>query len=138
MKSIVDTEKGSFLESVGANGEDGKTLPLIPAGVIYTKTDLTDANITSPNDEACKLALDEKQERSGMLLDDDESIDAMNKDYIPKNLYTLDRWNEMGIEMAEAIGDIAARMRNGDISLTNERGGKHCDTCKFRVICRKR
>ena len=92
-----------------------------------------------------------------MLLDDGESIDAMNKDYIPikfnsakpgkarevnsytsKNLYTLDRWNEMGIEMAETIGDIAARMRNGDISLPNERGGKHCDTCKFRVICRKR
>ncbi len=133
-----------------------KKFYIIPAGVIYTKTDLSNAKIASPSDEARDKAMASKQGRSGMVLDEKECIDGMNKNYIPikynkpkgknppelsadtkDNVYSYDKWAEMGETMVRKIGEIASRMRKGDISLPDEHGGKHCENCKFKVICRK-
>ena len=48
----------------------GKKFYIIPAGVIYTKTDLSNAKISSPSDEARDKAMMSKQGRSGMVIDD--------------------------------------------------------------------
>ena len=147
LKAIVDTKNETFKQRIGV-GDGGR---LIPAGVIYVKTDLSDATVARPDPTAQDAAIAKKQDRRGMILDDKESIDAMHKDYIPvkytktgepnkrtaNNLYTLAEWDEMGERMSRKIGEITERMRAGDISLADSHGGAHCDSCKFKPICRK-
>ena len=85
-----------------------------------------------------------------MILDDEESISAQNKDYLPvkftkkgapdsrytKFLYTADGWDELGEKIGDKIREISGRMRGGDISPTKE--SHACDSCKFKAICRKK
>ena len=53
------------------------------------------------------------------------------------NIYSYEKWKTDGEIMVKKISEIASRMRKGDISLPDEHGGKHCENCKFKVICRK-
>ena len=153
LKAIVDTANDEFIKELA----EDTNVNIIPAGVIYVKTDLSDAKITRPDPEEEVKAIAAKQSRSGMILDDRESMDAMNKNYVPvkfnkpkkdgdppplsdsskDKVFTLEKWDEMGEIMAEKIGEITDRMRSGDISLADAHGGKHCDSCKFKPICRK-
>ncbi len=150
LKSVVETDSAIFRDRIGA-GEGGK---LIPAGVIYVKASLADATIqrNDPN-EALRAALG-KQTRIGMLLDDADSISAMNKNYIPvkytkngepdaksrQKLYTLEGWERINETIARVMSDICERMTGGEISATPmiKKGGraKACQYCEFKAICR--
>lgn len=148
LKAIVDTDNEKFKNEAGVTN-DGR---LIPAGVIYVKTDMGDVTIPRNDKDAEAFEIAKKQERRGMILNDPAAIEAMNKDYLPikfskvtgaptksseENLYTLEGWDEISEKISGKIGEISGRMKNGDISLASKGGGAHCDTCRFKPICRK-
>lgn len=146
LKAIVDTDNDAFRHELGVEG-DGR---VIPAGVIYIKTDLSDVTVAHADRDSEEKALNANQKRRGMILDDSESIAAQNKDYLPvkftkkgapdsrytKFLYTADGWDELGDKIGDKIREISERMRWGDISPTKE--SHACDSCKFKAICRKK
>ena len=148
LKAIADTDNEKFLSELGV-GEGGK---IIPAGVIYVKTDLSDVTVPRPDKDAAEQALKKKQERRGMLLDDAESIDAMNKDFIPikfkkdgspdarsqKYLYSYEGWEELNRKISDKVSEISSAMKSGDISLTNKKSDTPCDFCKFKPVCRRK
>ncbi|MBE6645171.1 MAG: hypothetical protein E7612_07335 [Ruminococcaceae bacterium] len=148
LKSIVDTDNQAFRERLGVS-EAGN---IIPAGVIYVKTDMSDVTVAHADSEAEKAAIAKKQQRRGMILDDEESISAMNKNYLPvkfkkdgspdsrseKFLYTREGWAELGEKISDKIGEISEKMKSGEIPLSD--GGKDspCDFCSYAPICRKK
>ncbi len=148
LKAIVDTDDKEFSKKLGL-GDRGR---IIPAGVIYVKTDMSDVTVPLPDKEAADEALKKKQERRGMLLDDEVSIGAMNKNYIPvkfkkdgspdarseKFLYTYDGWNALNEKISDKVREISGEMKHGNISLTPQKNDTPCDYCKFKPICRKR
>lgn len=148
LKAIVDTDNSAFREKLGV-GDGGD---IIPAGVIYVKTDMSDVTVNHSDEEAAIEAVKKKQARRGMILDDAESISAMNKDYIPvrfkkdgtpdsrseKFLYTREGWGELSEKISDKVLDISKRMRDGDITLTQNDKKSPCEYCKFKPVCRKR
>lgn len=148
LKAIVDTDSKEFSEKLGV-GDGGR---IIPAGVIYVKTDMSDVTVPHPDKEAANEALKKKQERRGMLLDDDVSIGAMNKNYIPvkfkkdgnpdarseKFLYTYDGWVELNGKISDKVREVSGEMKRGNISLTSKKSDTPCDYCKFKPVCRKK
>ena len=86
-----------------------------------------------------------------MLLDDEISISAMNKSYIPvkfkkngepdartqKYLYTYEGWEELGEKISDKIREVTTEMKCGNISLTSKAKDSPCEYCSFKPICRK-
>ncbi len=146
LRALTESEKPLFRDSIGALG-DAK---IIPAGVIYVNADITDVRIAHDSADAEELAIKAKQERRGMLLDDAESISAMNRDYIPvkykkdgtvyaphkKLLYSEQGWREIMQKLDKNIESIASKIKSGDASAHVEKGGDACKYCKFKAICR--
>ena len=150
LKSICDTKNSKFRESIGVS-KDGK---LIPAGVIYVKTDLSDIVIPSPSEDVALEAFRKAQSRKGMLLNDDISLGAMNKSYIPikytsnnsvdkrteKYLYTEDGWDELSRKVEGAVCRVSDSMQSGNINASPKKksDSSPCDYCKYSPICRSR
>ena len=149
LKSIVDTKKEGFLKEVGV--ENGGRL--IPAGVIYVKAEIGDVKIDRPSEADALEEVKKSQKRLGMLLDDPESISAMNASYIPvkfkkdgepdanskSRLYSYEGWETLCDKMNGVIGGVSKRMRGGDIQATpmvRSYGKTPCEYCKFKPICR--
>ena len=111
-----------------------------------------DVTISHADESAENDAIRKKQQRRGMILDDAESISAMNKDYIPvkfkkdgspdsrseKFLYTREGWDELGERISKKIGEVSDKMKSGDISLTDKKKDSPCDYCSFKSVCRKK
>ena len=150
LKAIVESEKQSFRERVGV-GEGGR---MIPAGVIYVKTSVSDVKVNLPDDTLAEQAVKDAQGREGMILDDPESISAMTLKYTPvysasspdkirdskrEFLYTEDGWNEMMQTVEQSVRNVADGIRNGNISATpkEKKGTTPCDYCEYKPICRK-
>ena len=146
LKAITDTDNEAFRKELGV-GDGGE---IIPAGVIYIKTDLGDVTIEHAEHEAEANAIRAKQKRRGMILYDAESIAAQNMDYLPvkfskktgapdaryeKFLYTGEGWQELSDKIGEKITEISSRMRSGDISEAKEEHA--CESCKFKAVCRR-
>ena len=145
LKAVVESESPSFKDRLGV-GENGR---IIPAGVIYVKTDMSDVTIAHADPDEQEKAIRKKQERRGMLLSDDVSLGAMNKEYLPvkfkkdgtpdarsqKLLYTEEGWGELSEKVARKVCEVADGMCAGNISV----GGKDapCEYCSFKAICRK-
>ncbi len=148
LKSIVDTDNDTFKKRLGVKG-DGQ---IIPAGVIYVKTDMGDVTIPHADENSEKEAISKKQKRRGMILDDPESIAAMNLDYIPvkftksgapdarsaKFLYTLEGWDKLNNTISDKVCEISDKIKSGEIPLTDKTKDSPCDYCSFKVICRKK
>ncbi len=149
LKSVIDTKKPSFLKEIGV--EDGGKL--IPAGVIYVKTEIGDLKIDRPSESEAIEKAKAAQGRQGMILDDPDSISAMNARYVPvkfkkdgtpdartrDRLYSYDEWESLCDKMSGVIGEVSKRMRGGDIQATpmvKPRGETPCEYCKFKPICR--
>ena len=149
LKSVVETKNQAFLDDIGvkAGGE------LIPAGVIYVKTEIGDVKIDKPSAKEALNALKSAQGRQGMLLNDATSIAAMNAQYIPvkfkkdgnpdkrseEKLYSYAGWDSLCERMNKVVGDISQRMKKGDITATpmvKKKGETPCEYCKFKPICR--
>ena len=148
LKAIVETENEKFKENIGVTGS-GR---IIPSGVIYVKTDMSDVVIPHADEDAAKAAIKKNQERRGMLLDDPVSLDAMNKDFIPikfkkdgtpdarseKYLYSYGGWEKLDEKISQKVCEVAEKMKSGDISTTNQKHNPPCDFCRFKPICRKK
>lgn len=144
LRSIVESNTKEFRERIGA--KDGAAL--IPAGVIYVKTDMNDVIIPHGDTDAADSSIKKKQERRGMILDDAESIYAMNTSYIPvkfkkdgspdsryeKYLYSYDGWNELTQKISDKVSEISTDIKSGNISASKD--SAPCSYCKFKPICR--
>ena len=150
LKAICDTASPEFKREVGISEDT----PLIPAGVIYAKTEMAEVTVRADGDakDAVKDAI---KGRSGMLLDDQASIDAMNRSYVPikftkdgginkkylDKLYTLRSWDSDILEaLSTSVTGICKEMLSGQVSATplKKKGSSSvCDYCKFQPICRK-
>jgi ATP-dependent helicase/nuclease subunit B len=146
LKAITETDNSGFREELGV----GKSGEIIPAGVIYIKTDLSDVTVGHADFDAEADAIRAKQKRRGMILYDEKSISAQNKDYLPvkfskktgapdaryeKFLYTGEGWIDLSNKIGEKITEISSRMRSGDISEAKEE--RACESCKFKAVCRR-
>lgn len=146
LKAITETDNSGFREELGV----GKSGEIIPAGVIYIKTDLSDVTVAHADFDAEADAIRAKQKRRGMILYDEKSISAQNKDYLPvkfskktgapdaryeKFLYTGEGWIDLSNKIGEKITEISSRMRSGDISEAKEE--RACESCKFKAVCRR-
>ena len=149
LKSVVDTENKKFLTSLGV--ENGKRP--IPAGVIYVKTEIGDVRIDEPTEAAATNEIMKAQSRLGMLLDDPESLSAMNVKYMPvkfKNdgtpdkrsadkLYTAEGWETLCQKLSNTVTSIAEKMKRGEISavsVIDQAKETPCEYCKFKAFCR--
>lgn len=150
LKALLDTKGQDFVSQAGVTG-DGK---LLPAGVIYTKTSISDARVDIPDDAAALDAAKSAQKREGMVLDDPDVISAMGLKYTPlyssrtpnkisdtkkKFLFTEDSLDEIFETVEGSVRNIAKKIRRGDASATpkaDKYGSTHCDYCEYKPICR--
>ena len=79
LKAVVDTDTPEFRKRIGALGEE----KLVPAGVIYAKTSISDAKVKHSSDEEAMRAAIELSSRDGMVLEESPSLDSMNPRYTP-------------------------------------------------------
>jgi ATP-dependent helicase/nuclease subunit B len=147
LKALAETENEAFLKRAGVK-EGGR---IIPAGVIYVQTDLSDVTIPHADKESEAQTIRKKQGRRGMVLNDAESLNAMNPDYLPvkfkkdgdidsrykKFAYTPYEWDELNERISNKMLEISGRMRSGEISPTKEKGAL-CEWCKYKSVCRKK
>ena len=148
LKAILDSEKEGFLRSMNAEGKR-----LMPAGVVYVKTAISDQKIDLPDDALAEEAVKAAQKREGMVLDDPDVISAMGLKYTP--LYsarTPDKipdskrellFDEASLELLmkdalDSVGKTADRMCSGDIRAVPKLhdGRTYCDSCEYKPICR--
>ncbi len=142
LKSIVETDKPKFLEKMGVTGGGA----LVPAGVMYVKTSLRDVTVDTASDEDAERARRELAGREGMLLDDEQSIGAMNPYYLPDGVtdpesayrYTRDGWDDISKVVEGVVVELAGRMKSGDISANPRvQGSKSpCAYCPYKPVCR--
>lgn len=146
--AVIDTKNKRLLTDMGV-GEDGR---LIPAGLIYVKSDLSDVKISHASIEDEEKAVKGDQKRQGMMLDDRISVSAMNSKYLPvklkadggyyegsdKYLYTEDSWLTLRETVEDSVRRVTKKMRSGDISAEPmlEKDYSPCNYCKFKPMCR--
>ena len=150
LKALVDSENEKFRQRVGV-GEGGK---ILPGGVIYVKTAIGGQKVDMPDDSLAEQAVKDAQQREGMILDDDDSITAMNLKYTPvyskrypdkipedkkKFLYDLDGWQKIMTDVEKSVTTVAKNIRSGEMPATpNHKDGRSsCEYCGFKPICRK-
>lgn len=146
LRAVAESRDPAFLERIGV-GKDGT---LIPAGVLYIRAKPSGGTLNSP-DEDVHGAVKAEQKRSGMLLDSEVSLGAMNRDYLPlkydkdgrvKNselLYTEEGWQVLSETVEDGVRRVVARMKSGDIAAAPmKRKGRStvCESCRYKPICR--
>ncbi len=150
LKAISESKSAGFNKKLGL-GVDGE---IIPAGVIYVGTSISDVKVTKYDDAAAEDAVKKNQKRQGMLLDDGEIINKMNTNFIPisfkngeineasrKLLYSRADWRDIMKTVEGAVADISERIKSGEIKAMprRERGkASRCEWCEFKPFCRKR
>ncbi len=148
LRSLAETENPAFRKSIGV-GEGGR---IIPAGVIYVKTAISDVKVDTPSDEEAVRAVKLAQAREGMVLDDPDVIDAMGPRYTPVGspdsdeiskrkkhlLYTEDGWGELMRTVEDSVIRVAEDIKGGNIgAVPSESGGRvQCEFCEFKPVCR--
>ncbi len=150
LRAVVETDTPEFRERVGVTGK-GR---MIPAGVIYVKTSLAEGAIKKNDARDAANAVKASQARLGMLLNDTESISAMNPAYIPvkfkdgkepdrysaDKLYTESGWEQLSKTISDSVEKICNDMTDGiiDAAPKVKKGDKFtpCTWCKFKAICR--
>ena len=147
LKSVVETESPDFLKRLDV-GEGGK---IIPAGIVYVKTSVSDVTVDSPDDELAALTVKGSFERLGASLDDSHSIEAMNPDFIPKTApkrgvpgeaitYSMEEWKAINDDMKNAVLSIAGEITGGKIvaktSASDNDRFHPCTDCQYKFICR--
>lgn len=146
LRAVTESERFRVALGVGAQGA------VIPAGVIYAGTHLSDKPLPTPAEDA-EATFKAGQTRSGMLLSDPISIGGMNERYLPfrlnKNkepdaraqdkLYTADGWNALCDTVTDSVVRIAERMKCGKIPaapMKSTHSTSTCEHCSYKPICR--
>lgn len=150
LDAIVNSKNPDFIRNIGAEG--GK---ILPAGVIYHKSSLSDVRVPIPDDELAYSAVSAAQSREGMVLSDDDVISAMGLEFTPlyskkspnkisdskrQFMFDEDGWQSIMNTVHEVTANIADGIRSGDASANpsvNEKGHTACEYCEYKPICRK-
>ncbi len=145
LRSIVDTENRGFRVALGGR-EDSR---LLPGGVIYAHTAISDVTVTGESRDAERAAIDEKQKRAGMILDDERSIAAMSREHLPltfdkkgnisstDRLYTLDGWNKISETVEDSVRRVADGITHGRAEAPKKsEKNSPCEYCDFKHFCR--
>lgn len=150
LKSLIETENASFKEKMGV-GDGGR---LIPAGVIYVKTAVSDVRVDLPDDALAEETVKSNQKREGMVLGDPEILSAMRLKYTPvysertpdkvpaakeKLLFSEESFGDIMKTVEGSVADVADRMRQGKIEAHPKHKGSDslpCEYCEFKPICR--
>lgn len=148
LRSLMETKNEKFREKIGAN-ENSR---ILPAGVIYVKTSISDAKVDTPDEAEAVRAVKLMQEREGMVLDDSDVINAMGVRYTPVGspgsgeiskrkkhlLYTEDSFATLMEEVEKSVVRVADGLKSGNIDATPKRSGTkvQCEYCHFKPFCR--
>lgn len=147
--ALCDEKNASLRARLGVPEDRAVT----PAGMLYMKTRTADITVDTPATptEITERAMSEI-ERSGLLLDDDEALTAMEKEkkgrFIPykegarKNASVLgeEEFLSLRAELDAAITRIGEGIRAGVADATpmqTKKGhGASCETCPMKPVCR--
>ncbi len=142
LKAIMESDKKKFRQSLGVS-ENGK---IIPAGVIYVKTSLSDVVVDVASDDEALRAVKENQLREGMVLDTDENLSLMGDEYIPgqnkrdgaKYRYTEEGLADIMKTVESSVLKIADRIKSGKAHAKPDPDAKvsPCDYCDYKPVCR--
>ncbi|MBQ8696621.1 MAG: PD-(D/E)XK nuclease family protein, partial [Clostridia bacterium] len=136
--AIWKSSDSSFREKIGAERGD-----IYPAGVQYYKIKMPDVSLSSkPAEDELTHTLQEKLERTGLSLDDEEIVSAANKlggnRYSPGEMLTLERFGALVTRVEEIVTDITGQMRSGEAKAEWKNPDKdQCSYCSMQPICRK-
>ncbi len=150
LKALVESEKEKFRRSLDL-GEGGR---IVPAGVIYVKTNIRDIKIDRPDDADALNAVKDVQDREGMILNDDEIINAMTLRYTPvyskksptkitstgrKFLFSEKEWEKLMEKVENSVKNVADQIRSGvmDVAPKEKKNDSPCDYCRYKPLCRK-
>ena len=152
LKALVESDKEGFRKRCGL-GDEGR---LVPAGVIYVKTSVSDVQVDIPDDSLAEKAVKDAQEREGMILDDPDVISAMTLRYSPiyspkypdeirdnkrELLYSEEGWSDLMARVEGAVISAADGIRSGKMNSTPKNEGTQnspCRYCEFKPICRRK
>ncbi len=142
LKAILESDKKEFLKRLGVS-EGGK---IIPAGVIYVKTSLSDVEIDRDSDELALSAVKKNQLREGMALEGDTVDMLLGKDYVPgankreceKFRYSEEEFSEIMEKVEGSVVRIAEKIRSGKAEAYPDLDGQFspCDLCEYKPVCR--
>lgn len=146
--AVVGGSKKKFVDAIGSEGE------VLPAGVLYFSNfsrQVKSSSGVESIDDAMKLA-QSNLSRSGLLLDDEQILRAMEKDlegkYIPyviarsgnqKNdsvLVSFDRLKELYGIIERTIIEKAEMLKSGDATAVPSAPNGYCTWCEMKPICR--
>ncbi len=133
---------------------DGDDIDIEPAGIIYLSTNVTP--VTSNNYQSSEItnqAIQNKFERSGLLLSDEEILNAASHSFDSKillgttknksnklsgkSLATASRFEEIYEELKTAITQISTNLHNGIINAKPLKSEySPCEYCQSKPICR--
>lgn len=151
LKSVIATKDPAFRSALGAEPGD----EVLPAGVIYLKTSLGDVRVDRASDSDALELIEAAMEREGMVLNDDDVLNAMGLRYTPvysartpnkipdskkKFLFEPGGYDGIMEKVEDSVERLAKRMRCGDISAKAElrsNADRACEYCKFKPICRQ-
>ncbi len=148
LKAVCESDSKGFRDKIGVES-DGK---ILPAGVIYVSTDISDVKVSSYDEQTAEEAVKKQQKRQGMLLDDEISIGGMNKKFIPikfkggeideasrRLLYSLDGWGDIMATVERAVCEVSDKICSGHIAPVPEKdkGRNPCEYCNYKAICRR-
>jgi ATP-dependent helicase/DNAse subunit B len=138
----MESDKKKFKENLGVKN-DGR---VIPGGVIYIKTSLSDTQIDRDSNELALIEVKKNQAREGMTLEGDIHDAALGKDYIPgkkkrdskKYRYSEEGFNKIMENVEASVINIAEGIRSGIACSKPDLQGKYspCEFCDFKPICR--
>ena len=142
LKAIMESDKAKFRESLGLS-KDGK---IIPAGVIYVKTSLADAQISRDEDELALEAVKKNQLREGMALEGEMADYLLGEEYIPgakkreaaKYRYSEEGFGEIMQKVEDSVLRISERIKSGCAEAYPDLDGQFspCDFCEYKPVCR--
>ncbi len=148
LRSLMETKSEKFREKIGAT-EKSK---ILPAGVIYVKTSISDVKVDTHDEGEAQRAVKLAQEREGMVLDDSDVIDAMGARYTPAGtpgsdeiskrkkhlLYTEESFGALMDSVEKSVIRVAEGIKGGNIDASPQRSGSkvQCEYCEFKPICR--
>ncbi|MBQ2719700.1 MAG: PD-(D/E)XK nuclease family protein [Clostridia bacterium] len=148
LSALYKSDRAAFLKALGV-GEGGR---ILPGGVLYLNLSLRTPTVSSPaeaGEEACT--------RSGLLLDDADSLNAMDPEgvgtFIPiktnkdgtvaktslKSLATLEEMGRLLSDVEDIVKGAAEDLRGGvaDASPLLDKGRERtCENCRYYPVCR--
>ena len=151
--SLWKSSDEAFLESLGLK----KGESLLPAGMLYMSTSVSDVTIPAPlAEEEVKEKVKSSLKPNGLVLEDESVVRAMDETlsgrYAPsplckgkikwnKSFATKEKFEDVLKSMRTSVGTIGTKMRTGDAAAhpedTKNEKESPCTYCPYAPVCRR-